>query len=222
MAAWRVPEITAAGLDGLMLRYPEPVGESLLAQLQATAKSLRARPDYREVVPGYATIYLRLSDPAVTQAEAGNRLRERLAALHAGALPELASGRLHELPVRYGGRDGPDLERVAAQSGLSSAEVIERHAGQTYRVYAVGFMPGFAYLGLVDRAIAVPRLETPRSRVPAGSVALADRQTAVYPAASPGGWNLIGHCALPLFERRAMRGLLGHADRVRFVPAGRG
>ncbi|MGC9456246.1 MAG: 5-oxoprolinase subunit PxpB [Halothiobacillaceae bacterium] len=220
MKAWSTPEVTPAGLDGLMLRYDAPVGEPLLAQLRATAAFLRDFPDYREVVPGYDTIYVRLADPATALDRATGQLVSRLETLHAGPLPDLSAGRLHELPVRYGGASGPDLVRVAERAGLTCAEVIARHAGQVYRVYAVGFMPGFAYLGLADPAIATPRLATPRAQVPAGSVALADRQTAVYPAGSPGGWNLIGHCALPLFDRKARRARLAHGDRVRFVPVG--
>lgn len=104
------------------------------------------------------------------------------------------------LPVLYNAATGPDLERLAQLHGLSTASLIEQHCAQTYQVFALGFAPGFAYLGHLPAHLSTPRLRTPRRAVPAGSVAIADRQTAVYPAESPGGWNIIGRCPLPLFD----------------------
>jgi KipI family sensor histidine kinase inhibitor len=121
--------------------------------------------------------------------------------------------------VRYGGESGPDLDEVAALSGLSRGEVVERHAARTYRVFMLGFLPGFAYLGTLDPAIQVPRRTTPRSAVASGSVGLAGAQTGVYPRVSPGGWQIIGRSDVRLFDP----GLdppsrLAPGDRVRFVP----
>ena len=124
-------------------------------------------------------------------------------------LVALPPPRTHVVPVRY---DGPDLADVATHTGLVSDEVVRIHAGGTYRVLFVGFAPGFAYLGGLDRRIACPRRSSPRQRVPAGSVAIGDAYTAVYPSVSPGGWNLIGTAAEP------PRGLAA-GDLVRFVPA---
>ena len=104
------------------------------------------------------------------------------------------------LPVLYGGENGPDLSTIAKNAGISEREVISIHESKPYLVYAIGFAPGFAYLGEVDPKIATPRLETPRQTVPKGAVAIADRQTAVYPAESPGGWNIIGICPIPMFN----------------------
>ena len=109
-------------------------------------------------------------------------------------------GKLIQLPVFYGGINGPDLERVASKATLTVDEVAEIHQSISYSVYAIGFAPGFAYLGEVDSKIATPRISTPRKLVPQGSVAIADRQTAVYPSASPGGWNIIGICPVPMFD----------------------
>jgi len=108
-----------------------------------------------------------------------------------------------ELPVYYSPESGPDLKLIAKTSGLSIDEVIKIHQEKTYQVFAIGFAPGFAFLGEVDARIATPRLATPRAKVPKGSVAIADQQTAIYPEQSPGGWNLIGLCPLPLFEPNA-------------------
>ena len=110
------------------------------------------------------------------------------------------SNKTVQLPVYYGEEAGPDLNRLAANAGLSIEQVIKLHQSIEYRVYAIGFAPGFAYLGEVDERIAAPRLSTPRKKVPKGAVAIADRQTAVYPAQSPGGWNLIGLCPTDMFN----------------------
>ena len=125
-----------------------------------------------------------------------------------------------EIPVRYGGEHGPDLARVAKASGLRESEVIERHAGREYVAYFLGFQPGFAYLGDLDPALKTPRLDSPRARVPAGSVAIAADHTAVYPFASPGGWNLIGRTSIALFDSaRKEPSLLSRGARVKFVVA---
>jgi inhibitor of KinA len=129
------------------------------------------------------------------------------------------AGRLVEIPTRYGGADGEDLPLVAELTGLSPSQVIELHAGTEYDVFMLGFAPGFAYLGVVPEAIVVPRRPSPRPRVPAGSVAIAGRQTAVYPVESPGGWNLVGRTELVLWDpSREPPALLAPGDRVRFVP----
>jgi 5-oxoprolinase (ATP-hydrolysing) subunit B len=128
---------------------------------------------------------------------------------------------LHEIPVSYGGDDGPDLDDVAAFAGIDSAEVIRRHAAVTYRVYMLGFVPGFAYLGQVDPLIAAPRRSTPRQQVPAGSVGIAGPQTGVYPQDSPGGWQIIGRTSTRMFDMAEGRSLLQPGDRVRFVPEAR-
>lgn len=133
-----------------------------------------------------------------------------------GAVDAAAGGRLHQVPTLYA---GPDLAEVAERCGLSEADVIARHSGCDYQVGAIGFMPGFAFLGELDERLALPRRSTPRTAVPAGSLAIAERQTAVYPQASPGGWNLIGRCLWTVFDARAEPPcLLAPGDRVRFVP----
>ncbi|MBO4122224.1 5-oxoprolinase subunit PxpB [Cupriavidus gilardii] len=129
-----------------------------------------------------------------------------------------ASGRIVEIPVRYGGDDGPDLADVAAHTGLTPDEVVRRHSAGTYTVYFLGFQPGFAYLGGLDPALATPRRAEPRLAVPAGAVGIGGEQTGVYPAAAPGGWQLIGRTELALFEpERDPPSLLAPGDTVRFV-----
>ena len=120
----------------------------------------------------------------------------------------------------YGGEAGPDLAFVASHTGLSADEVIRRHTAPRYTVYFIGFTPGFPYLGGMDVRLTTPRLETPRARVPAGSVGIAGPQTGVYPLESPGGWRIIGRTQLPLFDLAAQPpSLLSPGDEVRFVRA---
>jgi len=124
-----------------------------------------------------------------------------------------------EIPVVYGGNTGPDLETVAACHGLTSEEVVRLHSGSTYRVYMIGFTPGFPYMGELPQALDTPRRETPRTHIPKGSVAIAQRQTGIYPVVSPGGWQIIGHTPLELFDPLQDKpSLLGMGDEVRFVP----
>jgi KipI family sensor histidine kinase inhibitor len=124
-----------------------------------------------------------------------------------------------EIPVTYGGAGGPDLEHVAAACGLDVEEVCRRHAAVEYVVCFIGFLPGFPYLGLLDTSLRLPRRTTPRTRVPAGSVAIAGEYTGIYPAASPGGWHLIGRTDVTLFDAGADRpARLAPGVRVRFVP----
>ncbi|GHG77005.1 hypothetical protein GCM10010919_32380 [Alishewanella longhuensis] len=128
-------------------------------------------------------------------------------------------GKQVELPVWYSEQSGPDLAKVAQDKNLSINEVIALHSSTSYQVYAIGFAPGFAYLGELPEQLAVPRLSSPRPKVPAGAVAIADRQTAVYPAASPGGWHLLGLCPIAMFnawQEPAMPVAVG--DQVKFVP----
>src|SRR5690606_13055047 len=121
----------------------------------------------------------------------------RVIAAHADEVPPLADGRLHEIAVRY---DGPDLADVAERTGCSIADVIALHSAREYAVLAIGFAPGFAYLGELDPALVLPRRDTPRTRVPAGSVAIAGAQTGIYPRVSPGGWHLLGTTDAVLFD----------------------
>lgn len=132
-------------------------------------------------------------------------------------------GRRVEIPVCYGGRSGPDLAEVAAGAGLSEADAVALHSEADYRVHAIGFVPGFPYLGGLPERLATPRRATPRPRVPAGSVGIGGSQTGVYPFATPGGWQLIGRTPLALFDpARAEPALLRAGDTVRFKPISEG
>jgi len=177
----------------------------------------RALPGVRDVVPGYCSVGVHF-DPLRTDLA---RLEAAIEddARAAEAVTETALTHVHEIPVSYGGANGPDLGAVAEACQCSAAEVVERHAATVYRVYMLGFVPGFAYLGRVDPRITVPRHRVPRERVPAGSVGIAGEQTGVYPVESPGGWQLIGRTATLMFDpNRHPASLLAAGEGVRFVP----
>ncbi|MCP9445970.1 MAG: 5-oxoprolinase subunit PxpB [Nitrospira sp.] len=167
-----------------------------------------------DVVPTYRSITVHY-DPIQWDL---TTLTDRLLALSCSYPREAEpQGTLHEIPILYGGDHGPDLEAIAAFAGLEPSEVVTLHSSVCYRVYMLGFTPGFPYLGLLPEKLAMPRLPTPRPRVPPGSVGLADRQTGIYPIATPGGWRLIGQTPIPLYRRSGLDPFwLKPGDLVRF------
>lgn len=196
----------------------DPIVNERAIALAARLRDRRAR-GVRDVAPGYCTVGVHF-DPLQTDLAA---LETAIAAEASVVemLDDLPARSPIEIGVTYGGEDGPDLEAVAERSGCTPAEVIERHAERTYRVYMLGFVPGFAYMGRVDSRIAPPRHRVPRERVPAGSVGIAGAQTGVYPVASPGGWQLIGRTERVMFDpNRDQPSLLAPGDLVKFVPLG--
>jgi inhibitor of KinA len=169
-------------------------------------------------VPAYAGVLVPFDPDVMPEAVVRATLRAALRRALDGR--PAAPGPLVEIPVRYGGPDGPDLAEVAERTGHSEAEVVALHAGHEYRVYLVGFVPGFPYLGVLPAELELPRRTSPRVRVPAGSVAIAGRQTGIYPFPTPGGWHLIGRTDAPIWDvRRNPPALLAPGDRVLFVPA---
>ncbi len=177
-------------------------------------------PWLRELVPTYRSLLVYYDAFEVDYDEIKSELTE-LMDRHESSI-SAASDRprfVYELPTAYGGEHGPDLESVADNAGLSVEEVIRIHSGIDYRVYMIGFSPGFPYLGGMDPRIATPRLATPRTRVAAGSVGIAESQTGVYPSASPGGWQLIGRTPVKLFDHtKHPPSVLQPGHYVRFVP----
>ena len=190
----------------------------VLAIVSVTTALHERDPRYGRPVPGFASVLV----PVDTAMPGVERAVERLEALvdeESSADGEAIDDTLIGLPVRYGGPDGPDLAAVAELHGLTPAQVIEAHASTEYRVRFLGFAPGFAYLWRLPAAIATPRLETPRERVPAGSVGIAGEMTAVYPGPSPGGWRLIGRATTRVWNPASSSpASLVPGRRVRFLP----
>ncbi|UTH74382.1 5-oxoprolinase subunit PxpB [Chromobacterium sp. IIBBL 290-4] len=202
----------------LILEAPPPHGLRCQQMIWRLAEVLRGQAWLREIVPGMNNLTLELSPDSPPP----SRLAARLQDIWSRCEQETnhSRGREIDIPVRYGGRHGPDLDTVARHCGLSPDQVIERHSAAAYIVYFLGFQPGFAYLGGLDPLLATPRRDSPRLRVPAGSVAIGGGQTGVYPADSPGGWQIIGHTSVSLFDPRnsGSPSLLLPGDTVRFVP----
>jgi inhibitor of KinA len=193
----------------------DPVVNERAILLAARIRARRAR-GIRDVAPGYCTVGVHF-DPLQTDLAA---LEHAIQVEYSGieALDAIAARAVIEIPVQYGGEGGPDLAAVAEFAGCTEQEVIARHSGVTYRVYMLGFVPGFSYMGRVDPSIAAPRHRVPRERVPAGSVGIAGGQTGVYPVDSPGGWQLIGRTDRVMFDpHREQPSLLAPGDLVRFV-----
>ena len=214
--------IAAAGDSALLIEFEQTIDLRINARCIALAEKLRRRcgTAIRDAVVGYAslTVYFDplVVDGAWMEAEARDSL---------GDLDDLqvSRGATVEVPVCYGGEFGPDIVDVAAFAGCTEHEVIAAHAAGSYRVYMVGFIPGFAYLAAVDRRIAAPRRATPRTMVPAGSVAIAGAQTGIYPAVTPGGWNIIGRTPLKPYDPGRRRPFLLEAgDTVKFHAVSRG
>lgn len=215
MAALR---ILPCGDSAVTVVLGDSVSEAMHLRVKRMEQAIRraAIPGIVELVPTYTTVCVHY-DPCVLSYE---QLTAALELLHPEDSSTEAQGRLVTIPVCYGGEYGPDLETVAKHAGLSPEQVIERHTRPEYLVYMLGFLPGFAYLGGLDETIACPRLESPRTRIPAGSVGIAGMQTGIYPLASPGGWQLIGRTPERLFSLTEGQGqfLLSSGDRVRFQP----
>ncbi|MGI8829767.1 MAG: 5-oxoprolinase subunit PxpB [Candidatus Limnocylindria bacterium] len=201
-----------------------PFGEGALlveleiaAAAQALGASLREKPirGITASVPGLSTVLVELAPPFVDVEAVSRELAERVKGLDAAVV----RGRHRSTPVVYGGEYGPDLAGVAELCGLTPDEVIARHAGTELRVLFGGFAPGFAYLGDLPSELHVPRLSTPRTRTPVGSVAVAGSMSGIYPAALPGGWRIIGRTPLTLFDpRRDPPAYLVGGDTVSFEP----
>jgi KipI family sensor histidine kinase inhibitor len=210
------PRILPLGEAALTIRLGETATVEFSERSAALAAALRA-----ERLDGVTDIVAAVASVTVYYDEhgAGSEERARLDAVVARSFAHSPTSTVfatHTIPTRY---DGADLDEVATRLGLTRNDVVRRHSDQEYRVLAIGFLPGWAYLGPLDPALSLPRRTTPRTRIPAGSVAIMGTQTGIYPRVSPGGWHLIGTTNVTLFDPlRASPSLFRAGDRVRFAP----
>jgi len=210
--------IEVVAIDCLMVRLFDAIDEANMPWMLAA--SLRLREGFGahliDLVPSYTTLMVHYDLMALDPLQA----RELVAQAMTGLSPDaVKSGRQHVLPVWYDLSVGPELTLLSRRSGLPVEEVIRRHSQREYQVFALGFAPGFAFMGLVEEVLAAPRIKTPRKRVAAGSVGIAERQTAAYPLESPGGWNILGRTPAKLFDRDIEGySLMQPGDTVRFEP----
>lgn len=211
------PRIEPLGDSAVTITFGEGVSEALSTLVVARASAIAAADimGVTDVVPSYATVGVFYDPTAIGFPDVRDRILTALDdAVQAAATA--APGVTHTFRVRY---DGEDLDEVARRTELSTSEVIRIHSEREYRVYVIGFVPGFAYLGTLDERLALPRRSSPRKRVPPGSVAIADQQTAVYPSPTPGGWHILGTTRATMFDpARERPALLSVGDIVRFEP----
>ncbi|AUG00893.1 allophanate hydrolase [Pseudomonas sp. 09C 129] len=209
--------LEVVAIDCLMVRLFDAIAEANMPWMLAASERLRTAfgGQLIDLVPSYTTLMVHYDLRALSPSQA----RELIDLALTDLTPDSRTGgQRHVLPVWYDLSVGPELSLLSRRSGLSVNEVIRCHSEREYQVFALGFAPGFAFMGLVDEVLAVPRLDTPRKRVAAGSVGIAERQTAAYPVVSPGGWNLIGRTPSRLFDReRDGYSLMQPGDSVRFA-----
>lgn len=217
------PRILPANDSSVLIEFGDSIDYAINAQvyaLQTEIENSNLVDAVIETIPSYRSLLVeydvgRLNYGGIR--DQVSALVERTTVMEA-TIPDQAS-ELRKIPVAYGGELGPDLETVAEHGGLDIEEVIAIHSGTEYHVFMLGFAPGFPYLGGMDERIACPRLSTPRTRVPAGSVGIAESQTGVYPNESPGGWQLIGRTPIALFEVDAdPPAVMLPGTQVNFVP----
>lgn len=229
------PRIVNLGDSALLADFSGEVDLEVNARIQRVAAAIRARrlPWIRDVVPAIGALAVHFDPVAVARLEpdaADARLgkaREEVRALIEACLgaareKDAGAAEVVEVPVCYEGEFAPDLDAVAERTGLSVAEVVRRHAASEHRVLMVGFAPGHPYIGGLDPKLSVPRRATPRTRVPEGSIAIANAQSVVYPFTISGGWSLIGRTPLRVFDaRRTPPALFSPGQRVSFLPVDR-
>ena len=206
-----------AGDHAVVVEYGDEIDPAINSVVhRAVAEIERADIDgVVEVVPTYRSTLVYYDPFQATFDDIAAALRGL--SLDSGEVEDVR--RIVDIPTLYGGDYGPDLPFVASSAGMSEREVVQIHSGADYLVYAMGFSPGFPYLGGLDPRLNTPRLKSPRTSIPAGSVGIAETQTGVYPVASPGGWQLIGRTPLRLFDAESESpAVIQPGDRVRFVP----
>ena len=213
---YETPVFRSMGDRSLLVELGEKISpdvnrrvQELMLQLQQARLS-----GVREFAPGYRSLLVVFDPLTLSPSELKARITDVAARPGSARLPQ---AKLLTVPVFYGGDYGPDLEWVAGHLGISTEEVIRLHTETMYRVYMIGFTPGYPYMGELPAALAVPRRSTPRTRVPKGSVGIAQRQTGIYSVESPGGWQIIGWTPIELFDpSRQLPSLLEMGDRVKF------
>lgn len=211
------------GDASLLIELGHTIDAATHAQVRATFDALAAAaiPGIIDIVPAYTGVAVHYEPLMFADGSPYDDVRRTLVEVLDGVDAHAApvdTSRTVEIPVRYGGEDGPDLEHVASYAGLSPAEVVALHANAEYTVYMIGFTPGFPYLGGLPSRLATPRRASPRQAVPAGSVGIAGSQTGVYPLCTPGGWQIIGRTDERLFRPELdPPTLLRIGDRVRFL-----
>jgi len=210
-------EFKLASVDSLIIYFGNEISQDVASKVKNAYLNLKQKSidGVIEIVPSYSSIFITYDIFKYDFDSIKKVLQESISE----EVNADVSENIVTIDVYYGTEVGLDLEDMSKKTGLSIEEVILIHSQKLYDVYAIGFLPGFAYMASVDKKIAMPRLSSPRKQIPKGSVSIADTQTAVYPQASPGGWNIIGRTALELFDKN-LESLspLSVGDKVKFNP----
>jgi KipI family sensor histidine kinase inhibitor len=206
------------GDRGLLLEFGDEIAQEINEKVRRMALAVRSEavPGIAEIVPTYRSLLV-LYDPMILSViDLKKKLESIEEGLQQSPFPE---PRLTRIPVVYGGKHGPDLDSVAEYHRSMPDEIVRRHCSRTYLIYLIGFMPGFPYMGELPEGLVTPRLKTPRLFVPAGSVAIAQKQTGIYPMNSPGGWQILGRTPVKMFDpAKDPPAYLRMGDRVQFYP----
>ncbi len=222
-------ELRTAGDNAVIIYFGTQISAEVAHRVRCATIAVTAAlgDELIDLIPSYASLLVIFDALRTDHMSVRQRIHSAISQLNLAE--QSRADNVVVLPVYYGHEVAIDLAALAARANMTSEQVINLHSSGDYRVYAIGFAPGFAYLGEVDERIAAPRLATPRKKVPRGAVAIADRQTAVYPAQSPGGWNIIGRCPVRLFDPQSdpvMPVAVGDCvrfeaiDRARFLALG--
>jgi KipI family sensor histidine kinase inhibitor len=208
--------VLSAGDTALVVEFGDRIDRQLSTAVLALARALDAEriAGIVETVPTFRSLMVHYEPLVLSAVALAARIDEQMQKL---SVREIA-GRVWHLPVCYEPRFAIDLEDVAKRTSLSGQQIIERHSGPVYHVYMLGFLPGQAYMGELAAELALDRRETPRTRIPAGSLAIAARMSCVFPLETPCGWHVIGRCPIPLWDQARATALLAPADKVMFVP----
>ena len=215
---YEIPKILPCGDQAVSIEFGDSIDPEINRKVLDLLDRLRAWsvPGIRDLTPSYRSLLIQYDPLKISTEELKTFLR---APVPCSGKVNSPQERIVTIPVHYGGSCGPDLQEVAEYHGMTPAEVIALHSAVIYRVYMIGFSPGFPFLGGLDPRLHTPRKQSPREKVPAGSVGIADQQTGIYSLDSPGGWRLIGRTPLRLFDlSREEPLLLGAGDRVLFQP----
>ena len=215
------PTFHPFGDRALLINFPQEIDEEINQQVILLSQKIEDQhwPEIETLIPAYCSLTVCFHFRKTTYAKMKEKIADLISQIETESVTSF--NRIVKVPVCYGGRYGPDLEEISQQKELSESEIIRLHTGQDFRVYMLGFLPGFAYMGKLPEALQVSRKQTPRLKVAAGSVGLAGFQTGIYPSEAPGGWQIIGRTPLELFSpEKETPFLFQPGDLVRFYAIG--
>ena len=211
-------KILTVGDSSILIEFGKEISPAINARIATMVKLLKVQQieGIIDMIPSFCALLINYDSRVISYAQLKVRLE---AVLKLDAESESVATSVFDIPVCYGGKYGPDMANLVEHSGLSEKEIIKIHSGSDYLIYMLGFLPGFPYLGGLDERIHIPRLASPRIKIPAGSVGIGGAQTGIYPLDSPGGWQLLGQTPVKTYDPERETPILFEAgDYIRFVP----